>query len=134
MFAAILLSISVVALSQFALYYWRAVLAAVAGQAVSYGVLAAARVDNRMVTGEDFDTFATLHELTPTLDPRGGGLGFVKTYYSIVDKLSSLVGDRMPAFATWCEQERATCARFAAVQIDLRLQMNMEAAEAYRSC
>ena len=30
MFAAILLSISVVALSQFALYYWRAVLAAVA--------------------------------------------------------------------------------------------------------
>ncbi|HEY2822471.1 MAG TPA: hypothetical protein VGJ06_15610 [Candidatus Acidoferrum sp.] len=134
MFAAILLSISVVALSQFALYYWRAVLAAVAGQAVSYGVLAAARVDNRMVTGEDFDTFATLHELTPTLDPRGSGLGFVKTYYSVVDKLSALVGDRMPAFASWCEQERATCARFAAVQIDLRLQMNMEAAEAYRSC
>jgi hypothetical protein len=134
MFAAILLSISVVALSQFALYYWRAVLAAVAGQAVSNGVLAAARVDNRVVTGEDFDTFATLHELTPTLDPRGGGLGFVKTYYSIVDKLSALVGSRMPAFATWCEQERATCARFAAVQIDLRLQMNMEAAEAYRSC
>ena len=134
MFAAILLSISVVALSQFALYYWRAVLAAVAGQAVSNDVLAAARVDNRMVTGEDFGTFATLHELTPTLDPRGGGLGFVKTYYSIVDKLSALVGNRMPAFATWCEQERATCARFAAVQIDLRLQMNMEAAEAYRSC
>lgn len=134
MFAALLLSISVVALSQFALYYWRAVLAAVAGQVVSNDVLAAARVDNRMVTGEDFGTFATLHELTPTLDPRGGGLGFVKTYYSIVDKLSALVGNRMPAFATWCEQERATCARFAAVQIDLRLQMNMEAAEAYRSC
>jgi hypothetical protein len=134
MFAAILLSISVVALSQFALYYWRAVLAAVAGQAVSNGVLAAARVDNRVVTGEDFDTFATLHELTPTLDPRGGGLGFVKTYYSIVDKLSALIGNRMPAFASWCEQERATCARFAAVQIDVRLQMNMEAAEAYRSC
>ena len=134
MFAAVLLSISVVALSQFALYYWRAVLAAVAGQAVSYGVLAAAHADNRVVTGEDFDTFATLHELTPTLDPRGGGLGFVKTYYSVVNKLSTLIGDRMPAFASWCEQERATCARFAAVQIDLRLQMNMEAAEAYRSC
>jgi hypothetical protein len=134
MFAAVLLSISVVALSQFALYYWRAVLAAVAGQAVSNGVLAAARVDNRVVTGEDFDTFATLHELTPTLDPRSGGLGFVRTYYSIVDKLSALIGNRMPAFASWCEQERATCARFAAVQIDVRLQMNMEAAEAYRSC
>jgi hypothetical protein len=133
MFAAILLSISVVALSQFALYYWRAVLAAVACQPVSEGVLAAARVDNRQVTGEDFATFATLHELTPTLDPRGGGLGFVKTYYSLVEKLSTLVGKRMPAFAVWCEAERATCARYAAVQIDMRLQLNYEMAASYRS-
>ncbi len=34
MFAAILLSVSVVALTQFGLYYWRAVLAAVAAQPV----------------------------------------------------------------------------------------------------
>src|SRR6201991_4096141 len=100
MFAAILLSISVVALTQFALYYWRAVLAAVAGQTVSEGVLAAARVDNRSVTGEDFATFASLHDLTPTLDPRAGGLGFVKTYFSIVDKVSTMVGNKMPAFAS----------------------------------
>jgi hypothetical protein len=134
MFAAILLSISVVALSQFGLYYWRAVLAAVAGQAVSDGVLAAARVDNRMVTGEDFETFASLHDLTPTLDPRAGGLGFVKTYYSIVDKIATMVGHKMPAFASWCEAERATCARYAAVQIDMRLAMNYEMAASYRSC
>src|SRR6202012_5367814 len=133
MFAAILLSVSVVALSQFALYYWRAVLAAVAGQTGSEGVLAAARVDNRMVTGEDFATFATLHELTPTLDPRAGGLGFVKTYYLAVAKLSTLIGNRMPAFASWCEAERATCARYAAVQIDMRLQLNYEMAASYRA-
>ena len=42
MFAAMLFAISIVALAQFALYYWRAVLAAVAGQPVSEGVLAAA--------------------------------------------------------------------------------------------
>ena len=134
MFAAILLSISVVALSQFALYYWRAVLAAVADAAVSEGVLAAARVDNRMVTGEDFATFATLHELTPTLDPRGGGLGFVKTYYSIVNKLAAMASNRLPGLASWCESERAVCARYAAVQIDMRLAMNFEMAESYRSC
>jgi hypothetical protein len=134
MFAAILLSVSVVALTQFALYYWRAVLAAVAGQAVSEGVLAAAHVDNRVVNGEDFETFATLHDLTPTLDPRGGGLGFVKTYFSIVNKLATMASDRLPGLASWCNQERAVCARYAAVQIDVRLQMNMEMAEAYRSC
>src|ERR1700754_2486121 len=133
MFAAILLSISVVALSQFALYYWRAVLAAVACQPVSEGVLAAARVDNRQVTGEDFAAFATLHDLTPTLDPRGGGLGFVKTYFSVVDRIATTIGNKMPALASWCDVERATCARYAAVQIDMRLQLNYEMAASYRA-
>ena len=131
MFAAVLLSISVVALSQFALYYWRAVLAAVAIQPVSEGVLAAARVDNRMVTGEDFATFATLHELTPTLDPRARGLGFVKMYYSIVNKVAAMASNRLPGLSSWCDAERATCARYAAVQIDVRLAMNFEMAASY---
>jgi len=43
MFAAMLFAISTVALAQFALYYWRAVLAGVAGQPVSESVLAAAK-------------------------------------------------------------------------------------------
>lgn len=133
MFAAILLSISVVALSQFALYYWRAVLAAVATQPVSEGVLAAARVDNRVLTGEDFATFATLHELTPTLDPRARGLGLVKMYYSAVNKVAAMASNRMPGLASWCDAERATCARYAAVQIDVRLAMNFEMAASYSS-
>lgn len=134
MFAAMLLTISIVALSQFALYYWRAVLAAVAGQAVSEGVLAAARVDNRAVTGEDFSTFATLHDLTPTLDPRAGGLGFVRLYYRVVDRIAAMAEQRLPGIAAWCNQERAICARYAAVQIDVRLQMNYELAASLRSC
>jgi len=97
-------------------------------------VLAAARVDNRVVTGEDFETFASLHDLTPTLDPRAGGLGFVKTYYSIVNKIEAIANERLPGLASWCDQERAVCARYAAVQIDMRLAMNYEMAEAYRSC
>ena len=39
MFSIMLLAISIVALSQFALYYWRAVLAGVAAQPVSDRVL-----------------------------------------------------------------------------------------------
>jgi hypothetical protein len=36
--------------------------------------------------------------------------------------------------AEWCERERVICARFAAVQIDRRLQANLAMAAALRSC
>jgi len=102
-------------------------------EAVSEGVLAAARVDNRLVTGEDFETFASLHELTPTLDPRAGGLGFVKTYFSIINKVATMASDRLPGLASWCDAERTVCAKYAAVQIDMRLQLNLEMAASYSS-
>jgi hypothetical protein len=134
MFAAMLFAISIVALTQFGLYYWRAVLADVAGQPVSEGVLAAAGVENRRVTGRDFRALAGLHELTPDLSPSRGGLGLVQLYYGIVDGINSAAGRRMPAVAAWCDQELAVCARYAAVQIDRRLQANLELAAAVRSC
>jgi hypothetical protein len=41
---------------------------------------------------------------------------------------------RLPGVAAWCDQERTICARYAAVQIDVRLQMNYELAASLRSC
>jgi hypothetical protein len=134
MFAAMLFAISIVALAQFALYYWRAVLAAVAGQPVSEGVLAAASIENRLVAGSDFQTLAGLHDLTPVLAPRQRGLGLVRLYYRGVDGLAALAGQRMPAVAAWCEQELTICARYAAVQIEYRLRSNLELAASMRSC
>ena len=134
MFAAMLLAISIVALSQFALYYWRAVLAGVAAQPVSERVLAAANLDARRIKGQDFEKLAGLHELTPDLRPSGGGLTLVRAYYRMLEGLAVLSGVRMPAVAEWCERERVICARYAAVQIDLRLQANLELAAALRSC
>ena len=134
MFAAMLFAISIVALAQFALYYWRAVLAAVAGQPVSESVLAAANVENGRVTGGDFQTLAGLHALTPVLAPRQQGLGLVRLYYRGVDGLATLAGKRMPAVAAWCEQELTICARYAAVQIEYRLRSNLELAASMRSC
>jgi hypothetical protein len=133
MFAAMLLAISIVALSQFALYYWRAVLAGVAAQPVSDRVLAAANLAGGM-KGEDFETFAGLHELTPDLQTNGGGLTLVRAYYRIIEGIATLSETRMPAAAAWCERERIICARYAAVQIDRRLQGNLELAAALRSC
>src|SRR5204862_2373041 len=53
MFSVMLLAISIIALSQFALYYWRAVLAGVAAQPVSDRVLVAAQVENGRLRSEE---------------------------------------------------------------------------------
>jgi hypothetical protein len=134
MFAAMLLAISIVALSQFALYYWRAILAGVAAQPVSDRVLAAAHLEAGRMTGQDFEKLAGLHELTPDLGPNRSGLTLVRAYYRMIEGLGVLSGTRMPSLASWCERERVICARYAAVQISLRLQANLELAAALRSC
>jgi hypothetical protein len=134
MFAAMLFTISIVALAQFAMYYWRAVLAAVAGQPVSENVLAAASIENRHVTGRDFGALAGLHDLTLNLAPASRSLGLVRCYYRVVDAISAVAGKHMPALAAWCDQELTICARYAAVQIEYRLRSNLELAAAMRSC
>jgi hypothetical protein len=134
MFAFMLFAISIVALSQFALYYWRAVLSGVAAQPVSDRVLSAAHVENGRVSGRDFQTLAGLHELTPDLHPGRSGLALVRLYHAIVESLDSFAGSHMPSLAAWSERERAVCARYAAVQIDRRLEANLALAASLRSC
>src|SRR2546425_6688683 len=51
-FSTMILAISITALAQFALYYWRAVLAGVAAQPVSERTLAAAGLHSRGVTAD----------------------------------------------------------------------------------
>lgn len=134
MFSAMLLAISIVALSQFALYYWRAVLAGVAAQPVSDRVLVAAQVENGRLLPKHFQTLAGLHDLTPDLYPHRSGLGMVRVYYRVIEGLDALLGKRIPAFAAWSESERTICARYAAVQVDRRLQANLDLAASLRSC
>jgi hypothetical protein len=134
MFAAMLFAISAVAITQFGMYYWRAVLASVASQPVSESVLAAISAENRPLEAADFVQFAGLHAMTPDLAPRGRGLAMVRFYYGLTRALNMMVGVRVPAVAQWIEQEGTICARYAAVQIDHRLQANMELAAALRSC
>jgi hypothetical protein len=133
MFSAMLFAISIIALSQFALYYWRAVLAGVAAQPVSDRVLVAAQVENGQLTPEQFQTLAGLHDLTPDLYPNRSGLGLVRAYYSAIEGLDALFG-KIPTFAVWSERERVICARYAAVQVDRRLQANLDLAASLRSC
>jgi len=133
MYAAMLFAISIVALAQFAAYYWRAMLAGTAAQPVSERVLAAAGVQNGKVTGQDFPALVGLSDVTPDLGARGGSLAPVRIYYAVVDGIAALAGRSLPAVAAWGERELAVCARYAAVHIDRRLQANLKWAASMRS-
>ncbi len=134
MFAAMLFAIAIVALFQFALYYWRAVLTGVASQSVSKSVLEAAQIAEQGLRGADFARLASLHELAPELKSDHSSLTMVRAYYAAVHGLQSVLSRLSPAFANWGEQEMALCARYAAVQIERRLQANLEQAASIRSC
>jgi len=132
MFPAILLATAVVALFQLVLYYWRAVLTGVAMQPVSEYVLEAARVGEREFGGSAFENLANLYTLTPELKTSHTSLGLVRFYYEAVCKAEQLLGRFSPAALHWSECERALCARYAAVQIDRRLQANVAKATSIR--
>jgi hypothetical protein len=134
MFSAMLLTISVVALSQFAVYYWRALVVGVASQPVSERVLEAAHVPDGQLTAQHFQVFAELHDLTPDLRPGPRGLGLVRMYYHAVEAFGKFAGRFSDSIAEWTEHERVLCTRYAAVQIDRRLQANLALAASIRSC
>jgi hypothetical protein len=134
MFSAILFTVSLVALAQFGLYYWRAVLAGVAAQPIPIEILEAAQVEESKICGADFEKLSSLLLLTPELQRSRGGLGLVPAYFKIIGKMSSLFGQISPALASWTEQERVLCARYAAVQVGRRLEANLAQAASIRSC
>ena|SRR5215469_15959758 len=133
MFSAMLLAIALVAMAQFALYYWRAVFTGVASLPISSRVLEAAQVEEMSLCGNDFAKLISLHSLTPELKAGKSGLAAVRVYYHVIRRAESLFGRLSPIVANWAEKERLLCARFAAVQIERRLQANLIQAASIRS-
>jgi hypothetical protein len=134
MFSAMLLAISTIALAQFGVYYWRALVAGVAVEPISERVFSAAKVDKGQLSGDDFRSLEELHGLTPDLRTGASGLGLVPMYFKIIQAVGKLTAGRIEAVAAWAERERILCARYAAVQIDRRLQANLALAATIRSC
>lgn len=134
MFAAMIFMIAMLALCQFALFYWRAVVSGVAALPVSDRVLEAAHLDSGEFCGTDFERLASLHGMTPELDGGNSELGLIKVYYRAVKGFGVAFGKISPAISNWTERESVLCARYAAVQIERRLQNNLVQVAAIRSC
>lgn len=133
MLSIMLLFLTIVALAQFAAYYGRAVLAHTAARPVSSRVLAAAGIRSRQVANRDFDTLLSLHSLTPALGPSGHGMFFVRIYYRLMSWVGTRTVGSFPRLAAWSRRERTLCARYAAVQLDLRLQASLAFSSSVRS-
>ena len=129
MIAAILFMVSAVALVQFGLYYWRAIISGVAIQPISDRIRTAAGITALQIGAQDFRSILSLHDLSPDLRGPNGSFFGVRVYYSVVEKLGSLI----PAMANWANAEMLTCSRYVAVLVDQHLERNMVCAAEVRS-
>ncbi len=128
MVAAIIFAVSVVAFAQFGLYYWRATISGIAAQAISDRIRVAAGITHAAIGAQDFRSIIILKDLSPDLRGPNGSFAGIRAYYSLVEKVGSIV----PAMASWANAEMATCARYAAVLMDQHLQRNINCAAEVR--
>src|ERR1700687_2119341 len=128
MIAAIIFAVSVVAFAQFGLYYWRATISGIAGQAISDRIRVAAGITHAVIGAQDFRNIIILKDLSPDLRGPNGGFKAIRAYYAVVEKLGSIV----PAMAAWANAEMATCARYVAVLMEQHLERNMVCAAQVR--
>jgi len=135
MFSAILLAISVVALAS-----WGLLLRAVVGRcgwAAGFAAGAdAASMDAMTISGVDYRALVQLHELTPDLSSQRGTLGLVSgVFQNLYSRdLEPLATGRISFLADWAENERALCARYAAVQVRSPVAVEYALAASMRSC
>ena len=128
MIAGILFTVSTVTLVQFAVYYWRAMIAGVATQPISDRIRTAARITTPQIGPQDFHSILSLHDLSPDLRGPNGSFYVVRAYYSVVQNIGKLI----PAIATWTDAEMLTCSRYVAVLVDQHLQRNVASAAQVR--
>src|SRR2546427_13223369 len=91
MFPAMLLAVSVVALIQFTVYYWRAIVAGVAAKPLSNLILTAAGLTDESLGSADFEAILNGHELTPCLKTGQGRLPAGRAHYRVAPALGRVL-------------------------------------------
>ena len=128
MVAVIIFAVSIGALAQFGLYYWRATISGVAAQAISDRIRVAAGITHATIGAQDFHNILVLNNLSPDLRGPNGNFRTIRAYYAMLEKLGGLV----PGIARWADAEMATCSRYLAVLMDEHLERNIACAAQVR--
>ena len=121
MIVALIAVVSVAALGQFSLFYWRATLAVTAAKPVSEALRNSAGIDRPAVEAADFASLVHLVEVCPALRNDKGGIGSVRFYFRVLSSIRKLLG---PARSEWATAEMNLCSRYLAVRLDQRITNN----------
>jgi hypothetical protein len=130
---ALILVLSVAALGQFGVFYFRAVLASVAAQPLTGYIQQIEGFPSRPLRADDFPRLVQLQKLCPEVGPDASGLRAARAYYRTLGAVTRLVNGFVPALRGWAEREQTLCAQFAAVLLDQRLARTATAAAEMRS-
>lgn len=133
MFAALICVISLAMMAQFAIFFWRANMLAIAAEPVSDVLLTAQSSFSVSRDSADFETFAALSKICPAMGTDSLKLWPARAYYQAV-RLISRCSAILPKGNSWARQEMAFCSRYAAVSLDRRLISNQACMAAMRSC
>ena len=120
MIAALIFVISVAALAQFGLFTWRCAFLSVAAREVSQETRAALGAAGAAVEDGDFSGASKWLDLSPNLAGEDRRLWTVRAYFVALRGMSRILA---PASA-WSQREMVSCARYAAVVVEERLQRN----------
>lgn len=121
MIVALIAVISLAALAQFGLFYWRATIAVTAAHPISDAIRNSAGIEHPEVEAADFAALVLLVEVCPALKNDKGGIGAVRCYFRIVHFLGQFLG---PALGGWAVAEMDLCSRYLAVRLDQRITNN----------
>lgn len=120
--AALILVLSVAALAQFGLFYWRALLVSTAAEPLSDSLREATGHEEEL-GAQQFPALLALRELCPDLEGGKENWRGVRAYYGF---LSLMKAAPLPAVKQWADAEQSLCSRYAAVLLDRRLQANAQ--------
>lgn len=134
MFAALIFVLSGAMLAQFAAFFWRANMLAVAARPISDRLSSAELNFPNALNQNGFSTITAMSEICPNMaSPSSLRLWPVRSYYRAMRSLAYLSKAALPQASAWACQEMASCTQYVAVSMDLRLQSNQEFVAELRS-
>ncbi len=133
MFAAFILVLSLAALGQFVVFYYRAILVSVAAYPLTGYVQQIQGFPDRPLRAEDFRLLLQLQHICPQVGPDARSLRIARVYYRVLAATKRAANGFVPGFYSWMEREQTLCARFAAVLLDQRLARTAAEAAQVRS-
>jgi hypothetical protein len=125
MMAAFILAFSLLTLLMFFVSYCRSLTASSMHTSISEDVRDVTGIQAR-AAGRDYARVIQILQLCPDRPEDRSGLQIVSAYFSFLNVLDQVFARVFPAVQSWAEEERASCAHFAAVALGRRIALNRE--------